>query len=238
MTSPALRYRTFRWRGGEEWLAEMGAGPTILIAPPFFEEMNRCRAFLVAIMHHLAEAGFHSVLPDLPGTGDSLRELSDVVWSDWSAALSSLASELKTDSQAPLVASFRGSCLLDGALDGPARWRFAPADGSALTRDLVRARQAASPDKLRAETIVAQARDTAYEFAGYLVPPRLFAGLHDARLANLAGTRTVRLSSDPAAADIKFEGRPLWRQSEPGTDASLSCRLADDIAQWARACAA
>jgi hypothetical protein len=35
MTSPQLRYRTYDWRGGEEWLAEMGAGPTILIAPPF-----------------------------------------------------------------------------------------------------------------------------------------------------------------------------------------------------------
>jgi pimeloyl-ACP methyl ester carboxylesterase len=238
MTSPPLRYRAYDWRGGKEWLAEMGAGPLILIAPPLLEEMNRCRAFLVAIMRHLAEAGFRPVLPDLPGTGESTRELSEVDWADWSAVASSLAGELKTGTQTPLMASFRGGCLLDGALDTPARWRFAPADGLALTRDLVRARQAASPDKLRAESIVEQARDAACEFAGYLVPPGLFAGLHDARLGELPGTRTVRLSSDPATAELKVEGRPLWRQSEPGTDPALSRRLAADIAQWARACAA
>jgi alpha-beta hydrolase superfamily lysophospholipase len=200
--------------------------------------MNRCRAFILAIMRHLAFAGFHTVLPDLPGTGESTRELVELTWSDWSAALSSFAHDPKTISQPVLVASFRGGCLLDDALDTPMRWRFAPVDGTALTRDLVRARQAASPDKPRVEAVLMQARESPCEFAGYILPPGLFAGLHEARLADVTGTRTARLSSDPAPADLKVEGRPLWRQSEPGTDVSLSRRLADDIARWARACAA
>ena len=50
MMSEGLQYRPYRWRGGDEWLAEIGNGPPILIAPPLFEELNRCRAFIIAIM--------------------------------------------------------------------------------------------------------------------------------------------------------------------------------------------
>lgn len=238
MTTPPLRYRTYAWRGGEEWLAEIGAGRPILIAPPLLEELNRCRAFIVAIMRDLAKAGFHAVLPDLPGTGESPRDLPHIEWSDWSGSLAMLASELRSGLLEPLLVGFRGGCLLDAALPFGGRWTFAPASGSALTRDLVRARQAASPDKVRAETILAQARAEACEFAGYVVPPSLFVDLHDAALPDVAGTRIVRLSSDPATADLKVDGRPLWRQAEPGTDPELSARLAQDIVHWARTCAA
>lgn len=238
MTAELLRYRTYQWRGGEEWLAEIGTGPPILIAPPLLEELNRCRAFIAAIMRDLARAGFRVVLPDLPGTGESPRDLSEIGWHDWPTTLSVLVRELRSGSQEPVLVGFRGGCLLDGAADVVARWRFAPAIGSALTRDLVRARQAASPDKVRAEAIVAQARAAACEFAGYVVPPGLFTDLHDASPADVAGTRTVRLGSDPAGADLKVDGRPLWRQAEPATDPELSARLAQDIAQWARSCAA
>lgn len=237
MMSEGLRYRPYRWRGGDEWLAEIGNGPPILIAPPLFEELNRCRAFIIAIMHDLADAGFQAVLADLPGTGESPRDLLDVTWNDWSGALGMLAFDTKVRSQLPLLISLRGGCLVEDQMEVAARWRFAPTPGAALTRDLVRARQAILPDKVRAEIVVAEARTTACEFAGYVLPPHMFADLHDAQPVQAEQTRTVRLTSDPAPADLKVDGRPLWRQAEPGTDPDLSADLAADIVSWARACA-
>jgi len=233
-----LCYRSYRWRGGDEWLAEIGSGPPILLVPPLLEELNRCRAFLTAIMRGLAAAGFRAVLPDLPGTGESPRDLSTVGLDDWTGAVGLLSFDLKARSQVPLLASFRGGCLIEAEADVAARWRFAPVAGPALTRDLVRARQAILPDKTRSEAIVEDARNVPTEFAGYHLPPALFAALHDAPPHEADGVRTVRLTSDPAPADLKLDGRPLWRQAEPGTDADLSSAIAADIATWARTCAA
>lgn len=236
MTAAAWRHRSYRWRGGAEWLAEIGEGPPVLFAPPLLEEMNRCRAFIAAIMRRIAEAGFHAVLPDMPGTGESPRELDEVDWADWIGALGLLSFDLKARSQTPLLASFRGGCLLEEKVDAVAIWRFAPAAGGVLVRDLVRAKQASLPDKVRAEVIAEEARTRGGEFAGYHVPATLFTGLSDAVVPNRARARTVRLATDAADADLKVEGRPLWRQAEPGTDPALSASLGDDIAAWARSC--
>lgn len=233
-----LCYRSYRWRGGDEWLAEIGSGPPILLVPPLLEELNRCRAFLAAIMRGLAAAGFRAVLPDLPGTGESPRDLSTVGLDDWTGAVGLLSFDLRARSQVPLLASFRGGCLIEAEADVAACWRFAPVAGTALTRDLVRARQAILPDKTRSEAIIEDARNVPTEFSGYRLPSALFAALHDARPHEADGVRTVRLTSDPAPADLKLDGRPLWRQAEPGTDADLSSAIAADIATWARTCAA
>ncbi|MGN6818136.1 MAG: hypothetical protein ACTHJR_05645, partial [Sphingomonas sp.] len=49
--------------------------------------------------------------------------------------------------------------------------------------------------------------------------------------------RVVRLDTDPAVADRKVEGAPLWRQSEPGDNPALAELIADDIAEWIARCA-
>lgn len=238
MTSDALSYRSYRWRGADEWLAEIGSGPPVLLVPPLFEELNRCRALLAGVMRGLAARSLHAVLPDLPGTGESERDLQDAAWDDWTGALGLLSVDLKARSQAPYLASFRGGCLLEDQAETAGTWRFAPAGGAALCRDLVRARQAALPDKVRAEIIEAEARSGSTEFAGYVIPSALFGPLCDKAIPDAAGARTVRLLTDPAAADLKLEGKPLWRQAEPGNDIVLAEALAADIADWVRACAA
>lgn len=235
--SAELSYRSYRWHGGDEWLAEIGHGPPVLLVPPLFEELNRCRAFLARIMRALAEAGLKAVLPDLPGTGESPRALSDADWGDWTGALGLLSFDLKARVQVPLIASFRGGCLLEERTEAVGTWRFAPAAGSALVRDLVRAKQATMPDKPRADVIEAGARDATSEFAGYMITPSVFASLRDAALPDRDALRTVRLDSDPAPADFKVQGKPLWRQSEPGNDLALADVLAADIVGWRRACA-
>ena len=238
MSAATLDYRTYRWRGGDEWLAEIGTGPAVLLVPPLFEELNRCRALLAGVMRGLADRGLRAVLPDLPGTGESPRELQDVVWEDWSGAIAAVAADLATDGKPPLLASVRGGALIDGEAGAIARWRFAPATGASLTRDLLRARQAILPEKARAEEIDAEASASITEFAGYSIPPALYSSLRDATLRDRPPTRIVRLESDPADAELKLAGKPLWRQSEPGNDPALASRLASDIADWHQQCAA
>lgn len=233
---PQLRYRSYKWRGTDEWLAEMGSGPPVLLVPPLFEELNRCRALLAGVMRGLAEAGLQAVLPDLPGTGESARDLEDVAWDDWTGALGLLSFDLKARSQVPYLASFRGGALIEEQADVTGHWRFAPTLGSALTRDLIRAKQATLPDKPKAETIEATARLGTSEFAGYAIPASIFGQLADAQFPEVDQLRTLRLRSDPADADLKLDGKPLWRQAEPGNDPVLAARLASDIADWVRAC--
>lgn len=239
MTDAGLRYRTFCWRGADEWLAEAGpdGGPSVLLLPPLFEELNRCRALIAGIMRGLAAQGVRAILPDLPGTGESPRDLSEVDWDDWTGAASLLVDEQQEGGRPLVVASIRGGCLLE-PLGASACWRFAPAAGVALARDLIRTRQAALPGKPKAADIEAEARSVATEFAGYTVPAGLFARLSDAQIPASVPVRTVRLATDATDAELKIEGKPLWRQAEPGNDPRLAAALASDLAGWARACAA
>lgn len=235
--SATLGYRSYRWHGGDEWLAEIGDGPPVLLVPPLFEELNRCRALLAGVMRGLAAGGMRAVLPDLPGTGESLRRLEDIAWTDWIGAVGLVSFDLKARWQVPLVASFRGGCLTDQQAEGLSRWRFAPVTGAALMRDLVRAKQATMSEKTKAAAIEAQGLQEPTEFAGYVIPPAIFAPLRGAGPANGDLVRTVRLESDPAPADLKLTGKPLWRQSEPGNDHALATALAADIIEWHQRCA-
>ncbi len=238
MTVADWRYRSYRWHGHDEWLAEVGAGPPVLIVPPLFEELNRCRALIAGFARAVAAAGFQAVLPDLPGTGESPRRLTEVGWDDWTGALGLVSFDLRARGGTPYLASFRGGCLIEDRVEVAGRWRFAPVAGSALTRDLIRAKQATLPGRATAERLDADARSGVTEFAGYPVPPDVFSSLAAAPVPTDDVARTVRLDTDPAAADLKLPGKPLWRQSEPGNDAVLASALAADIVAWMRACAA
>lgn len=236
MSQASFRYRPYRWRGGDEWLAEIGEGPPVLMVPPLFEELNRCRSMLAGIMRALAAAGFQAVLPDLPGTGESPRSLEVTEWEDWTGAIGLLSFDLKARNQMPVLASFRGGCLLEEQAEAACCWRFVPVTGSALVRDLIRARQAVTTEKTRGDAIERQARTAPIEFAGYVLPPALFSRLADAQPTERNDVRTLRLTSDPGDASLKVAGKPLWRQAEPGSDPDLSALLAGDLAGWARTC--
>ncbi len=60
MTHPlGLAFERFKGSGGDEWLMRIGRedAPAILIVPPLFEEMNRTRALIAAVMRRLARRG-------------------------------------------------------------------------------------------------------------------------------------------------------------------------------------
>jgi pimeloyl-ACP methyl ester carboxylesterase len=192
-------------------MMRIGSGPALLFLPPLFEEMNRTRALLATAMRALAARGFGCWLPDLPGTGESERPLEEVSWQDWRAA----AAAAFAAAGAVASVSLRGGALLDEA--APARWRFAPATGASLARDLARAGLMTEGG------------------GGYAPSPALLQPLAEAEPAAGGRLRTVRLATDRAEADLKLEGPPLWRRAEPQNSSELAEAMALDISQWMRA---
>ncbi|TFI58182.1 hypothetical protein E2493_11420 [Sphingomonas parva] len=190
--------------------------PALLILAPLLEEMNRTRALLAATMRRLAERGWTCLLPDLPGTGESERPLERCTWDDWRKAVRAAA-------PSPLagIVAIRGGCLLDDAVPSQGVWRFSPVDGAALVRDLDRAGRVSDGGA-----------------AGYTLSPALAGALADAVPAGHARLRTLRLSSDPGAADRKLDHAPLWRRAEPQNSYELVDLIASDIDEWMRVCGA
>jgi pimeloyl-ACP methyl ester carboxylesterase len=222
-TDSGFAYGRYQHDGRAEWLMRVGHAEArpILFLPPLFEEMNRTRAFLVDVMRRLARRGFGCWLPDLPGTGESERRLPETRWADWREAAASAGEEAsRLAGRRPLLVSTRGGCLLDDGPDASHCWRFAPVAGESLARDLTRAGLVSGT-----------------EYAGYRPDQELMESLAAALPASHAELRTVRLTSDREAADLKVEGPALWRRSEPGNAPELALALANDIEEWAGQCA-
>jgi pimeloyl-ACP methyl ester carboxylesterase len=214
-----LRYEALSVNGRDEWLTVVGAdeAPALLILPPLFEELNRTRALLLQTMRALAAAGWRCVLPDLPGTGESETALEAVEWRHWRDAATAAAAAVG----AVAALGIRGGALLDDVV--PRRWRLSPPTGAALVRDLER-------------TGLTGARG-----GGYAPAPALVEALRAAAAAAgpAAGeVRTARLASDPAPADVRLEGPPLWRRSEPAGAPALAAAIAADVSAWIGRCAA
>ncbi|UVO52177.1 hypothetical protein M0208_17280 [Sphingomonas sp. SUN019] len=192
-------------------------GPTVIAALPLFEEANRTRAAMVDVLRRLAAHGIGGALPDLPGTGESLVETRDATLTDWREAFAAAAATLPE----PLhIVAWRGGVLVDVGAVAAGRWHLAPTDGNALVRELMRVRDLGGSD----------------DYAGNLISDSMISEVQNAS-SNASGTRTVRLASDPRPADAHIPGSPLWRASEPGTDAALQAAIADDIVRWIASCA-
>lgn len=221
MSEGGLAFETFPGKTGPEWMMRIGRAeaPAILFIPPLFEEMNRTRALIADVMRRLAALGHGCWLPDLSGTGESLRALGDMQWNDWRHDVTSACAHVAEKAGNVIVASFRGGALLDDAAAGSAWWRFAPADGAALTRDMVRVGLAG------------------VEWAGYVPSAELKADLAAATPGDVSRLRLVRLATDRAEADVRVDGPALWRRSEPGSSAALAEALAADLHGWSRSCA-
>lgn len=214
MTSGGLAYGRYRTGGSDEWLMRIGdpGAPNVLFLPPLFEELNRTRAFMAGVMRLLAAEGLCCWLPDLPGTGESEAPLETVSWESWREATGSAVSKPKA------TVALRGGALLDDAAVTGCRWRFAPATGAAVARDLARAGLMSEGG------------------GGYAPSEALMAGLSAAELKAAPGVRTVRLATDRAEADLKLDGLPLWRRAEPQNSSELAGAAASDILKWMRQC--
>ncbi len=216
-----LRFDHYDWARGREAMLRFGpeTGPIVVAALPLFEEANRTRQFVVTILRALAARGIGSVLPDFPGTGESLVTTSTARLRDQREAYAALVQRLGAETYACAI---RSGALFDEGAALAGRWYLAPQTGGDLIRDLKRIRSVA-----RGRSLV--------DYAGNLLSADMLDDLHGAPLtADVA--RIVRLDTDPRDADVTYSGLPLWRRAEPGTDIVLSQALADDIVQWIASC--
>jgi pimeloyl-ACP methyl ester carboxylesterase len=222
----------YRWRGGEEHYLRLGedAPVTLLVLPALFEEANRMRRFTVSLMRALADGGIGTVLPDLPGTGESTSEIADVTFAQWLEAIDAVAD---TVSKPLKTLAIRGGALLDSA--AAAGWRLAPESGERLLRDMVRATALSQGISASALDQMAKAEPT--RLAGNIIAPDLYTALAGAAPAR-GHYRTARLEDDVAERDVVLTGSKLWRAAEPGEDAALIAAAAADIAVWVATCGA
>lgn len=228
-----MRHDSYAWRGGREAMLRFGedSWPTFLVLPPLFEEANRTRATLVALMRFLAngEDPIASILPDLPGTGDSPIATVDARFEDWADAINALAETLP---RPRLTLAVRGGALLDACVDADARYRLEPVDGARLLRDMVRATSISSD--LKTSELEARARLEPTRLAGNLIHPALFDALHGATVAEVSNVRTARLGP---GGDVELLGAPVWRRAEPDMEWAQVADMAEDVFCWVNRCA-
>lgn len=239
------RIDSYEWNGGREAMLRWGPadGPVVVVALPLFEEANRTRAFAASICRGLAELGVGSVLPDLPGQGESERPICDFSVLDLQSAYEEAVGQAGLNFGAYGV-GIRSGALLDALGLLAARWHFAPQTGAELLQELRRLHHLATGRALHNDhwwfdgILPEDTPDPPIEIAGNLIGARLLTDLvvkepfHEEGIAR----RVVRLTSDTREADRKVDGPPLWRRAEPGNDVALAQTLAGDIVDWIAAC--
>ena len=95
VAAPELRPWPLLLQGSRGALAALYYGPagaapargSVLVAPAFAEEMNRCRAMVAWQARRFAAQGIGTLVLDPCGTGDSAGEFSQATWTDWRADL-------------------------------------------------------------------------------------------------------------------------------------------------------
>lgn len=233
-----MRADIYDWAGGREAMLRFGpgSGPVVIAAMPLFEEANRTRAFMAAILRALGERGVAGALPDLPGTGDSLRTTDACGFGDWRDAFAAAAATLRAGHPSVHVIAIRGGALVDGAAKVASRWHFAPVAGANLLRDMLRTRLAAAKEEGAAVDESIGPPGPPVELGGNRLSRALLSDLMAATPAVAMSLRVVRLETDAAPADRKVAAAPLWRRAEPGNDHDLADLLAADIAAWIERC--
>ncbi|MCS6948290.1 MAG: hydrolase 2, exosortase A system-associated [Steroidobacteraceae bacterium] len=209
---------------------------SVLVVPPFAEEMNKCRRMIAAVGFHLAERGLATVVPDLYGTGDSGGDFTDADWDTWRGDVATVASWCQASGYvvSGLLAIRLGAALAAAALqsgDLPKVSRtvlWQPVfDGGKFLTHFLRLRIAATMQEGRIETSkdlrARLAAGEALEVAGYGLTPRLAADLESVKaqkhLPDGFGTlQWIELSRDvnatSAAAPQLNDSTPAPKQSQ------------------------
>lgn len=223
-------YRTYHIARRDENVLCFGAQASrqILIIPPLFDEMNRCRRMLVQAMRGLADRDAGSFLVDLPGSNESLTALENQSLSIWREAVSAAAAQLG----ATHIASLRGGALVDDGAPNLPHWRLAPARGSGLLKTMIRTRIAGDKEAGRATSetgLVEAAKTGPIELAGNMLGPAMVAELASTEPAEVAQLTLRALGQD-------IVGSTLWLRAEPQDDPAMSDAIAADLHQWSASC--
>ena len=106
-----------------EPVAQTGARGALILVPPFAEELNRSRHMLAKAARRLAALGWHAVILDLYGTGDSAGEFVDGRWDIWQSDILSARQWLQARGHETIgLLALRTGCLLAGDVMAEAAW--------------------------------------------------------------------------------------------------------------------
>lgn len=194
---------------------DKGRAHRLLIVPALFDESNRMRRFTLEVMRRLDGAGIDSMLPDLPGTNESLEPLEAQSLPGWCNAVAAAIQHFG----ATHVLGIRGGGLLPP--ESFAGWLYAPVKGGSILRQMLRARTLASREAGREESredLTTLALSQGIELAGYPIGPQLFADLEHAE-----PTRGEKLS---LIEQSLVGGAGLWLRAEPGESREQADALA------------
>ncbi|WP_374411927.1 hypothetical protein [Novosphingobium colocasiae] len=194
-----------------------GRETRLLIVPALFDEGNRLRRLTVDVMRRLDGAGIDCVLPDLPGCNESLQPLEFQDTADWLDAMVAAARHFG----ATHALGIRGGCLFTPAhLPG---WHYAPVKGSAILRQMLRARVLSAREAGREEdrdSLDALAHEDGIVLAGYPLGRDFY--MQFATMAPQADATVI------AQDDIGGSG--LWLRAEPGENPKQADALAATLA--------
>ncbi len=194
---------------------DRGRGKRLLIVPALFDEANRMRRLTLDVMRRLDLAGMDSVLPDLPGTNESLAPLDAQSLGSWCSAVAVALQHFGVTH----VLAIRGGCLL--VPQGLPGWLYAPAKGGSILRQMLRARTLASREAGREESreeLTTLALTEGIELAGYNIGPQLFADLEHAEAPDRPGLTLIEQGL--------VGGAGLWLRAEPGESREQADALA------------
>lgn len=192
----------------------------LLIVPALFDEANRLRRFTVEVMRRLDRAGIDSVLPDFPGTNESLLPLETQDARLWGEAMAAAAHRFA----ATHVLGIRGGCLFTPDL--PA-FHYAQLKGAQILRGMLRARMLASREaglEESREMLTERARSEGIVLAGYPLGSGLFRDLENRE----PGPGAHVIPQD------RIGGSGLWLRAEPDEDAAQADALAVLLAEAMR----
>jgi hypothetical protein len=222
-------YSTYDYGGREEFRLTTGdpvAERCLLIIPPLFDEMNRMRRVLVSAARMLGPRGMFVVMPDLPGTNESLAPLSDQTLAGWRQALAAAAGDLRVTH----IVSVRGGALIDNALGDLPVWRLAPAKGASLLKTMIRTRIASDKENgvaTTSEVLLADGRAQGLELAGNMFGAAMIADLESA---------VPHESPAIMLGDLGDKGSALWLRAEPQDDPVMAAAIADALDIWSASC--
>ena len=234
-----MRSGQYDWRGGRESVSWFGPeqAPVLIVILPLLEEANRMRTFVVRLLRLLAAKGVASALPDLPATGESLLPTYALHPDPCRSALAELI--VQSDRRCHVL-GIRSGCLLDDVPGVVGRYHLAPVTGEQFVRDLGRSRQA--QDSVRQRLGEQWHLDERWHetrgqirVAGNLLSVDALDAFAR-RTFDERPSRTARLSTDAAPADVRFDSRPLWRSKEPEDDPVFAAALAEDVHAWMATC--
>lgn len=185
----------------------------LLVIPALFDEANRMRRFTVDVMRRLHGAGVDTLLPDLPGTNESLQLLDIQEPQDWCDAMTAAARLFG----ATHVLALRGGCLFTPS-DLPTL-HYAPVKAASVLRQMLRARTLSAREAGRDETrdvLMKLGLAQGLELAGHRLGPE-FIRQFDSMVPN---DDALVISQDAVG------GSGLWLRAEPGESSAQAEALA------------